>query len=72
MTPIDLLRFYILNDKKQFRKISLKKNDIYHANTALVNKNREAIIAFCKENDISNPLDEDDAIELVKYLDTIK
>lgn len=64
--------FYILNDKKQFRKISLKKNDIFHANIALVNKNRDAINAFCKENDISNPLDEDDAIELVKYLDSIK
>lgn len=63
--------FYILNDKKQFRKISLKKNDIFHANIALVSKNREAINAFCKENDISNPLDEDDAIELVKYLDTL-
>ncbi len=64
--------FYILNDKKQFRKISLKKNDIFHANIPLISKNREAINAFCKENDISNPLEEDDAIELVKYLDTLK
>ena len=69
---IKMVSFYILNDKKQFKKISLKKNDIFHANTALVNKNREAINAFCKENDISNPLDEDDAIELIKYLDTIR
>ena len=69
---IKMVSFYILNENKQFRKISLKKNDIFHANSALVNKNRDAINAFCKENGISNPLDEDDAIELVKYLDTLK
>ena len=66
------INYYVLNDKKVFRKVSLKKNDIFKANLPLVNKNRDAINAFCTENDIFNPLEEDDAIQLVKFLDELK
>jgi hypothetical protein len=64
--------YYILNDKKQYRRIALKKKDIYQANLSLVNNNRDVINTFCKENNIFNPLEEEDAIELVRFLDTLK
>jgi hypothetical protein len=64
--------YYVVNEKKIFRKISLKKNDIYKANLPLVEKNRDAINAFCKEQKISNPLEEEDAIDLLEFIDKLK
>jgi hypothetical protein len=64
--------YYIVNEKKIFRKVGLKKNDMYKVNLALVEKNRDAINAFCKEQKISNPLEEDDAIELLEFIDNLK
>lgn len=64
--------YYTLNDKKQLRKVSLKRGDLFKLDNALVDKNREAIDAFCKENAISNPLDEEDAVDLVRFLDNLK
>jgi hypothetical protein len=64
--------YYILTAKKVFKKIALKKNDIYKADLALVEKNRDAINAFCKEQKISNPLEEEDAIDLVEFIDKLK
>jgi hypothetical protein len=64
--------YYIYTAKKVYKKITLRKNDIYKVNSALVEKNREAINKFCKEQQISNPLEEVDAIDLVEYLDGLK
>jgi hypothetical protein len=64
--------YYVFTAKKVYKKIALKKNDIYKVNPALVEKNREAINKFCKEQQIANPLEEVDAIELVEYLDGLK
>jgi hypothetical protein len=66
------ITYYIVNEKKVFRKVGLKKNDMYKANLALVEKNRDAINAFCKEQKISNPLEEDDAIELLEFIDNLR
>jgi hypothetical protein len=64
--------YYIYTAKKVYKKIALKKNDIYKVNSPLVEKNREAINKFCKEQQIANPLEEVDAIDLVEYLDGLK
>ncbi len=64
--------YYILNQKKVFKKIALRKGDIYKGNLALVEKNRDAINKFCKDNQIANPLEEADAIELLEYLDKLE
>jgi PHD/YefM family antitoxin component YafN of YafNO toxin-antitoxin module len=64
--------YYIYTAKKVYKKIALKKNDIYKVNSALVEKNREAINKFCKEQQIENPLEELDAIDLIDYLDGLK
>ncbi len=64
--------YYTINEKKQLKKVQLKRNDLYKLDYALVEKNREAINAFCRENDISNPLNEQDAIDLVRFLDELK
>jgi hypothetical protein len=64
--------YYIYTAKKVYKKIALRKNDIYKVNSELVEKNREAINKFCKEQQIANPLEEIDAIELVEYLDGLK
>lgn len=66
------IAYYTLNDKKQLRKVNLKRGDLFKLDNALVEKNREAIDAFCKENAISNPLDEEDAVDLVRFLDNLK
>jgi hypothetical protein len=64
--------YYIYTAKKTYKKVALKKNDLYRVNLELVEKNREAINKFCKEQQISNPLEEVDAIDLVEYLDSLK
>jgi hypothetical protein len=64
--------YYIFTAKKVYKKIALKKNDIYRVDLQLVEKHREAINKFCKEQQISNPLEEVDAIDLVEYLDGLK
>jgi hypothetical protein len=64
--------YYILNHKKQYKKVGLKKGDLYKVNPALVEKNRDAITKFCKDNQIANPLEEADAIELMEYLDKLE
>jgi hypothetical protein len=69
---ITTISYYILTSKKVFKKIGLKKNDIYKADLALVEKNRDAINAFCKEQKISNPLEEEDAVDLVEFIDKLK
>ena len=69
---ITTISYYILTAKKVFKKIALKKSDIYKADLALVEKNRDAINAFCKEQKISNPLEEEDAVDLVEFIDKLK
>jgi hypothetical protein len=69
---ITTISYYILTSKKVFKKIALKTSDIYKADLALVEKNRDAINAFCKEQKISNPLEEDDAADLVEFIDKLK
>lgn len=64
--------YYTLNDKKQLRKVSLKRGDLFKVDNALVEKNREKINDFCKENAISNPLDEEEAVDLVRFLESLK
>ena len=64
--------YYTLNDKKQLRKVSLKRGDLFKLDYALVEKNKATIDDFCKENAISNPLDEEDAADLVRFLDNLK
>jgi hypothetical protein len=67
-----LTDYYVLTSKKVYKKIALKKNDIYKADLPLAEKNRDAIIAFCKQNKISNPLEEGDAIDLLEFMDGLK
>lgn len=64
--------YYILNHKKQYKKVALKKGDLYKVNPVLVEKNRDAINKFCKDNQIANPLEEADAIQLMEYLDKLE
>ena len=64
--------YYTIDDKRNFRKVQLKRNDLYKLDFPLVEKNRDAVNQFCKENDISNPLDEQDAIDLTRFLDNLK
>jgi hypothetical protein len=64
--------YYVLNAKKVFRRISLKKGDIYKADVALVEANKDAINAFIKAEKITNPLEEDDAIDLLDFIDKLK
>lgn len=64
--------YYIFTSKKIYKKIALKRGELYKVNTELVEKNRDAINDFCKKNQISNPLEETDAIELMEFLDGLK
>ena len=64
--------YYVFTSKKVYKKIALKRGELYRVNPELVEKNKDAINAFCKKNQISNPLEESDAIELMEFLDSLK
>lgn len=64
--------YYILNHKNIYKRVALRKGDLYKVNPPLIDKNRDAITKFCKDNQISNPLEEADAIELMEYLDKLE
>ena len=64
--------YYVFTSKKIYKKIALKRGEIYRVNPELIEKNKDTINAFCKKNQISNPLEESDAIELMEFLDGLK
>ena len=64
--------YYVFTSKKIYKKIALKRGELYRVNPELIEKNKDTINAFCKKNQISNPLEESDAIELMEFLDGLK
>jgi hypothetical protein len=66
------ISYYIKNDKKGYKKISLKKADIYKVNLPIYNKYRDTINSFNKAQNLSSPLDEAEAVVLIAFIDTLK
>ncbi len=64
--------YYIIDSKQKTTKIKLSKGDILKATATVSRPKREEILAFCKENDISNPIDEEDAAFLLAFIDKQK
>lgn len=64
--------FYIIETDKKTTKIKLSKSEILKATATISRPKREEILIFCKENDISNPINEDDAAVLLAFIDGLK
>jgi hypothetical protein len=63
--------FYIRFGQSPFKRISLKRAEIYRANLQLINTNRDSINAFCIQHHFTSLLSEADAIKLVSFLDSL-
>lgn len=61
--------YYLLSQNKKGMKINLSKGDILKATASVSRPKREEILQYCKENDIRNPLNEEDAILMLTYID---
>jgi hypothetical protein len=64
--------YYTINERQQLRQIALKRGDLYKANSTLLEKNKDAINAFCEEHDISSALNEKEMVQLITFLDSLK
>ncbi len=64
--------YYVIDSNKKTTKIKLSKGDILKVTAAVSRPKREEILAFCKENDISNPIDEEDAVLMLGFIDKLK
>jgi hypothetical protein len=67
-----IIDYYTINERRQVRKIGLKRGELYKTQPTLVEKNREAIKKFCDEQEISSALNEKELVQLVTYLETLK
>jgi hypothetical protein len=67
-----IIDYYAINERRQVRKIGLKRGELYKTQPTLVEKNRDAIKKFCDDNDISSSLNEKELVQLVTYLETLK
>ena len=63
--------FYLINEKNEEQKVALKKSAFLKLYAPLSEKQKERLDTFCKNNKISNTLEEKEAIALVQYLDSI-
>lgn len=63
--------YYIIDSKQKTTKLKLSKGDILKATATVSRPKREEILAFCKENNISNPLNEEDAALMLAFIDSL-
>ncbi|MBL7815543.1 MAG: hypothetical protein JNL70_11045 [Saprospiraceae bacterium] len=64
--------YLVIGTDTKTSKIKLSKGDILKATASVSRAKREEILTFCKENDISNPLDEADAALMMSYIDKLQ
>ncbi len=64
--------YYIIAPDKKATKISLSKGDILKATAAVSRPKREEILEYCKENDIRNPINEEDAALMLAFINKLK
>ena len=63
--------YYIISSDKKASKIKLSKGEILKATAAVSRAKQDQILEYCKENDIRNPINEEDAVLMLAFIDKL-